>query len=1067
LNPLSTFGTLIVVLLLTSLKEGIEDLQRHAADRTENFRDVTVLQPNTESPNQLREVRVSNSKVRVGDLVRVGDGEKFPADLVLLLTSHQEDLCFCYVETSNIDGETNLKMKQVPAAVYTALKGQENLSGGLEGKVEFEQPNSRIHTFAGALTMSSPAAGTVPLEIENLLLRGSSLRNTKWIYGLVVFTGPETKVMQNSRNAPSKYSSVERIVNVAIYLMFSLQCIIVTISMLFAITVHADYSYLHLSASQTLLPEWLADWFIFLILYNNFIPISLYVTIEMVNIIQARLIQQDLKMYCEKKQEAAICRQSNLCQEIGRIQYIFSDKTGTLTQNLMEFKSFSCGGNIYGQRLPSEPLVDRKVIDLCRKAKPAEKVKQPVDISDNVSVESIRQSDDNLSTLITTKNSDGNAPDLLNMFFTLLAVCHTVVVETDKATGKLLYQAESPDEAALVQAAKSYGYELIKRSNTSVTIATPVNNNQHRVFTIFAINAFNSTRKRMSIAVKEDFSGRYFLFCKGADNIMLERCAISHLDLGIVNDHLMQFSTEGLRTLVLGYRELSQEACTNWCDQYQKAACSLDDRGGKLMQVAENIEKGMIFAGVTAIEDRLQDEVPETIFDLMRAGIKVWVLTGDKEETAINIALSCKLLNDKQKWFKVTQLSTDEEILTAIQKYAEELGEELSTLEQPFPKVSVAAHLLSLFSKQTSTAKCKPLPDSLQQDTALIVDGPTLVYILSSDSLRNAFLKICVRCVAVVACRVSPSQKADIVALVKVGVQPEPVTLGIGDGANDVGMILEAHVGVGISGNEGRQAVNSSDFAIAQFRFLKRLLIVHGRWNYIRVSKVFLYSMHKNVALTLVLFWYSFYTLFSATSFFESYVYAGFNFVLGLPILVVGFTDKDISSDYAENNPKVYMTGRKNLRLQKRTILWWLFNAACFAVIVSLLTYYIDPTSPNDGLYTLGTSVYTALTLSLQVKISWLTKTWTWINLTVLAISVLGYFLAVYVYSYGSSFYGEAGYFFGQNMYWFIYFWTIPFACGVLELVLEALHVQFFPTFDVIHAEKDLLMPNKIVPDNK
>jgi len=383
---------------------------------------------------------------------------------------------------------------------------------------------------------------------------------------------------------------------------------------------------------------------------------------------------------------------------------------------------------------------------------------------------------------------------------------------------------------------------------------------------------------------------------------------------------------------------------------------------------------------------------------------------------------------------------------------AKKLGIDLASLPEPIPKITMTDRLKNIFAVNLKPGTYNKVP-SEKQAFALIVDGPTLIHILSAPRLKNAFLKVCVQCVAVVACRVSPSQKADIVDMVKSGVQPAPVTLAIGDGANDVGMILEAHVGVGISGNEGRQAVNSSDFAFAQFKFLKRLLVVHGRWNYIRLSKVFLYSMHKNVVLTLALFWYSFYNYFSATSFFESYVYSGFNFALGLPIFFLGFTEQDVTADYAERHPEVYITGRENLRLRVTVILEWIFNAIAYAVLICLITYDVD-TVRNYGLFSLGTSVYTTLILSLQVKICLITKTWNWMTHFVLWLSIGLYLLVLCIYSFRITFYGEAWYLYNEGRFWFFYVWTIPLVCGLFDVFCEHIRLQFHPTPDDIHAEK-------------
>ena len=541
--------------------------------------------------------------------------------------------------------------------------------------------------------------------------------------------------------------------------------------------------------------------------------------------------------------------------DLGMIAHIFSDKTGTLTRNIMEFKKCACAGQIYekGATLRgkvSQPSVERDLVEI-------------------------------------------------------MAVCHTVVPDEDG------YQAESPDEEALVKGAAELGMKFTARSTEGVEV-------DGKRYLVLATIPFNSTRKRMSALVQGP-DGKARILCKGADNIMFGltgKDSFKRFAGGrpALDDCLQQFSRVGLRTLVLGRRDVSRSEKDKFLKAWRAAETATDDRKGKLAEAAALIERDFEIVGATAIEDRLQDGVPETIHELAKAEIKLWVLTGDKVETAINIAKSAKLLTDDMFLVKLPA-----EGATKGPEGDWGLGAQLTALEAVVQRAATPdpAAVSNRSALQESTLR-EPLDDDPQRTPAslasdhlaLVVEGATAMEtILGNDELEQRFLKLANVCKAVVACRVSPAQKRLIVGLVRRKDTTRPVTLAIGDGANDVGMIQEAHIGVGISGKEGRQAVNNSDFAIGQFRFLKPLLLKHGRRNYRRMSKVIVYSFFKNIVLTFVLFYYQADCGWSGTSFYEAWVYSGFNFFLAFTPLAFGWFDVDTSAETVRKYPRLYAAG--------------------------------------------------------------------------------------------------------------------------------------------------------------
>jgi len=426
------------------------------------------------------------------------------------------------------------------------------------------------------------------------------------------------------------------------------------------------------------------------------------------------------------------------------------------------------------------------------------------------------------------------------------------------------------------------------------------------------------------------------LYVKGADNVMCERLAPGQELEKPMLDQLSKYATEGLRTLVLGKKELSEEEYAEWNKAHIAATTALEDRDGELERAAELIEKDMMIVGATAIEDKLQVGVPDTIAMLAKAGVKIWVLTGDKQETAENIGFACQLLRDD---------------MTLEYVNADDAAE-------------VRGQIKAILDRH------KALIGQETEHLALIITGKALISVMDDSEMTEDLLTFGRMCKAVVACRVSPDQKRQIVTMVRLGVQPQPMTLSIGDGANDVPMILEAHIGVGISGNEGMQAVRSADYAIAQFRFLKRLMLVHGRTNYRRVSVMILYSLYKQVLLVTTLFWYCVYNGFSGTTVFSSYILTGYNIAYtSLPIIFLGFLDQDVKPSTMDVHPQLYMAGQRNLSFNFTMLFIWMANGLVHCLICYFVPHFAFSAMGVDDLGVFGTCIMNAMAISANVRL--------------------------------------------------------------------------------------------------
>uniref|UniRef100_A0A8C7VZF1 Phospholipid-transporting ATPase n=1 Tax=Oncorhynchus mykiss TaxID=8022 RepID=A0A8C7VZF1_ONCMY len=806
-----------------------------------------------------------------------------------------EPHAMCYIETSNLDGETNLKIRQVKVL------------------------NSSTHTQ----THQTP----IPLGPEQILLRGARLRNTQWVNGMVVYTGHDTKLMQNSTRPPLKLSSVEHITNTLILALFG--CLL-AISLVCSAgqtlwkTQYGDFAW-YMDLNYGGAANFGLNFLTFIILFNNLIPITSY----FINWVGKSL-------HYTPTDTSAMARTSNLNEELGQVKYIFSDKTGTLTCNVMQFKKCTVAGVAYG----CLEIAPKDEPDLWRSTE--EGFGDP--------------------TLPENLHNDHPTATIIQDFLTMMAVCHTAVPEKTEDT--IVYQASSPDEGALVRAASSLGFVFSGRTPDSVIIHAL---GTEQRFELLNVLEFTSDRKRMSVIMRTP-SGRIRLYCKGADSVIYERLADSSKYKDITLNHLEQFATEGLRTLCYAVTNISDESYEQWAELYQRAATSLTNRALKMEESYELIERNLQLLGATAIEDKLQDKVPETIETLLRAGIKIWILTGDKQETAINIGHSCRLLR-KNMGLLVVNEETLEGTRAALSHHCGMLGEALHR----------------------------------ENDVALVMDGETLKYALSFE-VRQYFLDLALSCKAVICCRVSPLQKSEVVDLVKR--QVKVITLAVGDGANDVGMIQTAHVGVGISGNEGLQAANSSDYSIAQFKYLRNLLLVHGAWNYNRVSKCILYCFYKNIVLYIIEIWFAIVNGFSGQILFERWCIGLYNVIFtAMPPLALGIFERCCKKENMLKYPELYKTSQNALGFNTKVFWAHCLNGLLHSVILfwlPLLIFQHDTVSWNGktpDYLLLGNMVYTFVVITVCLKAGLETSSWTLFSHIAIWGSVFLWVLFFWLYS--------------------------------------------------------------------
>ncbi|TSK72148.1 Phospholipid-transporting ATPase IC [Bagarius yarrelli] len=924
---------------------------RHRLDKEINNRKTEVL-----LSGRFQEAKWMD--IQVGDVVRLKKNDFIPADILLLSSSEPNSLC--YVETAELDGETNLKFKMGLKVTHERLQEESQLAG-FDAMIICEEPNNRLDKFTGTMRWKNDA---YPLELDNMLLRGCKIRNTEECRGLVIFAGADTKIMRNGGKTRFKRTKIDYLMNYMVYTIF-VMLILICAGLAIGHTfwyeeIGSKAWYLYDGQNQASSYRGFLTFWGYIIVLNTMVPISLY-------------------MYYAEKDTPAKARTTTLNEQLGQIEYIFSDKTGTLTQNIMAFKKCTISGRTYGNQMNKDGTPQDRP--------------NMVDFSWNKYADRKFQfCDSNLVSLIRSKSD----PDMLE-FFKLLSLCHTVMVE--QKDGELVYQAASPDEGALVTAARCFGFVFLSRTQDTITISEM---GEETTYETLALLDFNSDRKRMSIILRLP-DGRIRLYCKGADTVIYQRLSPSSLHQDTTETALEVFANETLRTLCLCYKDITDEEFESWARKHKEASLAMTNRDEALDAVSELIEKDLMLIGATAIEDKLQDGVPETIANLARAEIKIWVLTGDKKETAENIGYSCELLTDDMTIHygeDVNQKLSDRQ---ANRRNETGAARKNKTQEPFFPETGKNALIITggwlneiLYEKKKKRRRLrlrrlgKRVPPANSQDGQPTND-------LEKEIRQRDFVDMACECSAVICCRVTPKQKANVVSLVKR--YKNAVTLSIGDGANDVNMIKTADIGVGISGQEGMQAVMSSDYALAQFRYLQRLLLVHGRWSYIRMCKFLRFFFYKNFAFTLVHFWFSFFSGFSAQIAYEDWFITLYNVLYSsLPVLLVGLLDQDVNDKLSLRFPRLYLPGQQGSMFNYKNFFISLFHGIFTSLIIFFIPYGAflqtmgqDGEAPSDyQSFAVVTSSSLIMIVSLQISLD--TSYWTFVNCFAVLGSIAVYF---------------------------------------------------------------------------
>ncbi|KAK3685588.1 hypothetical protein B0T22DRAFT_383364 [Podospora appendiculata] len=838
-----------------------------------------------------------------------------------------------FIRTDQLDGETDWKLRH-PSPMSQNMAIEELVCL----RITAGKPDRKVNEFAGTLELLPSRQDVInsdnahnegdndhpkaaPLSIDNTAWANTVIASQATTLAVIIYTGPQTRSALSTSPSRSKTGLLEYEIN-------SLTKILCFLTLAISIILVALEGF-----GNTKGNIWYVKIMRFLVLFSTIVPISLRVNLDLGKSVYSWFIQRDPGI------PGAVVRTSTIPEDLGRIEYLLSDKTGTLTQNEMEMKKIHVGTVSYANDAMDE--VSAYVKQGFHFAPSMDPAANAILATPSTSYSSSA----NIGATRTRREIGSRVRDVV----LALALCHNVTpTREEEGDGQIAtsYQASSPDEIAIVRWTESVGLRLASRDRKTIVLEDAETGRTVVKVRILDIFPFTSEGKRMGVVVQFYGrlqhgipvlgSGEIWFYQKGADTVMDSIVAANDW----LDEETANMAREGLRTLVVGRKRMSTKEYQEFSSKYQEASLAISGREqGMQSVVSQYLERDLELLGVTGVEDKLQKDVKPSLELLRNAGIKIWMLTGDKVETARCVAVSSRLVARGQYIYTVTKLRRKD----AAQESLDFLGS--------------------------------------KTDSCLLIDGESLSMFLTH--FRREFISVAVLLPTVVACRCSPTQKAEIATLIKEYTKKRVCC--IGDGGNDVSMIQAADVGVGIVGKEGRQASLAADFSIEQFHHLTKLLVWHGRNSYKRSAKLAQFVIHRGLIIAVCQTMYSIAINFEPEGLYKDWLLVGYATVYtAFPVLSL-VLDKDVDEDLTNLYPELYKELTSGRSLSYRSFFIWVFVSIYQGCLIQGLSQVLTEV---NGPKMVAVS-YTVLVLNELLMVAIEITTWHW----VMVVSIVGTFL--------------------------------------------------------------------------
>ena len=868
-------------------KELYDDINRRIQDKKTNSSKVDVLELSPDRKN-LNYKQKDASELLVGDIIKLKKDQRVPADIIVLKTFNEAGDNQAFIRTDQLDGETDWKLRKAPGVTQSMEEKELFTSGAF---AEYEPPSKLIYNFQGIIQCKVGGANKKePLNLENTMW-ASTVVASQGVIGIVCYTGKETRAKMNASSPKLKIGILDKELNRSNMYLFAITFVIAFI----------------IASAKGFDAKFIFNFIKYIILFCAIIPISLRVNLDVSK------TYFSIRINREKEIPETIARNSTIPEELGRISYIFSDKTGTLTKNEMIFKIIAMETEIFAE--DKFPDLKGILLDECKESDaPLLDLLKNNSVNENLSLNisnnnSSSSSKSDLSESKRKKRLRRHRNKLIRDTITAMCLCNNVTpIVDDNDPNNMTYQASSPDEVALVKFAVTLDMRLVGRTDKEIKIKDAADHEEE--FEVLANFPFSSDTKRMGIILRNKKHGHIIYYLKGAENVMMKFVKDEYVNY--IAENAENLATKGLRTLVLSQKIIPQDEYEIWNKEYEEAKTSMENRQEKITQVVSKIENNMDFLCVTGVEDLLQDEVALTIDNLRNAGMKVWMLTGDKVETATCISISAGL---KAKTHKIYTIKHDD-----LKSEENEGKSEVSVLQKKFQeyknKINIDPHLF-------------------------IIDGDTLD--LALKNCEKDFFETAMLAPSVVCCRCSPTQKRIIVKTIKK--YTDARTAAVGDGGNDVAMIQEADCGIGIVGKEGLQASLAADYSIKEFKSLNMLILWFGRIAYKNTSMMSNFIIHRGLIIAFNQFIFNCIFYFNPVPLYSGFLSFGYSTIFtSLPCICV-LLDQDVNKDNVLTFPSLYRILLKGRELNLKNFLFWLFKSIFQAFIImfgSILLFDVD-----------------------------------------------------------------------------------------------------------------------------